>query len=68
MAALEFVMKQRGLGRKDLQELLSCTRGPISEILGRVRPLTLNQIRALRREWRIPGNRLMGEELAQTGA
>lgn len=68
VAALEFVMEQRGFCRKDLQAVLGCTRGRVSEILGRVRPLTLSQIRALHREWHIPWSCLMGEALEQTAS
>ena len=68
IAAIEFVMEQRGLTRADLQEVLGCSRGRVSELLNRERTLTLNHIRALHRAWRIPWSCLLGDDLEQTGS
>jgi HTH-type transcriptional regulator/antitoxin HigA len=67
IAALEFIMEQRGLTRKDLELVLGCKRGRVSEILNRTRSLSISQIRILHREWRIPWDCLLGEDLEQTG-
>jgi HTH-type transcriptional regulator/antitoxin HigA len=43
---LNYVMEMRGLNRKDLEPYLG-PRGRVSDILNRVRPLTLEMIRRL---------------------
>lgn len=68
IAAIEFVMEQRGLTRQELQQVLGCTRGRVSELLNRERTLTINHIRALHRAWDIPWSCLLGEDLEQTGS
>ncbi|MCW5725244.1 MAG: helix-turn-helix domain-containing protein [Maricaulaceae bacterium] len=56
---LAFVMEQRGLTQADLARLLG-SRSRASEILNRKRGLTLEQIRRISREWRIPPGSLIG--------
>jgi HTH-type transcriptional regulator/antitoxin HigA len=46
IAAIEFMMEQKGLDRRDLEPAIG-GRGRVSEILNRKRPLTLPMIRAL---------------------
>jgi HTH-type transcriptional regulator/antitoxin HigA len=46
VAAIEFMMEQKGLSRRDLEPAIG-GRGRVSEILNRKRPLTLPMIRAL---------------------
>jgi HTH-type transcriptional regulator/antitoxin HigA len=46
IAAIEFMMDQKGLTRRDL-ELAIGSRGRVSEVLTRKRPLTLPMVRAL---------------------
>ena len=46
IAAIEFMMEQKGLERRDLEPAIG-GRGRVSEILNRKRPLTLPMIRAL---------------------
>ncbi len=43
---LNYVMETRGLARKDLEPYIG-PRGRVSDILNRVRPLTLDMIRRL---------------------
>ncbi len=43
---LQYAMETRGLTRKDLEQYIG-PRGRVSEILNRVRPLTLDMIRRL---------------------
>lgn len=46
VAAIAFMMDQKGLTRRDLEPALG-SRGRVSEILARKRPLTLPMVRAL---------------------
>jgi HTH-type transcriptional regulator / antitoxin HigA len=46
IAAREFMMEQKGLGRRDLEPAIG-SRGRVSEVLNRKRPLTLPMVRAL---------------------
>jgi len=46
IAAIEFMMEQKGLARRDLEPAIG-SRGRVSEILNRRRPLTLPMVRAL---------------------
>ena len=46
IAAIEFMMVQKGLARRDLEPAIG-GRGRVSEIFNRKRPLTLPMIRAL---------------------
>ena len=47
-----------GLGRKDLEPMIG-TRARVSEVLSRKRPLTINMIRRLNKEMRIPAEVLI---------
>lgn len=46
IAAITFMMEQKGLTRRDLEPLIG-SRGRVSEVLTRKRPLTLPMVRAL---------------------
>lgn len=46
IAAIEFMMEQKGLSRRDLEPAIG-SRGRVSEVLNRKRPLTLPMVRAL---------------------
>ena len=46
IAAITFMMEQKGLGRRDLEPAIG-RRGRISEVLTRRRPLTLPMVRKL---------------------
>ena len=46
IAAILFMMEQKGLTRRDLEAAIG-SRGRVSEILNRKRPLTLPMVRAL---------------------
>jgi HTH-type transcriptional regulator / antitoxin HigA len=49
---LEFAIENMGKSRAELSNLIGGNRA--SEILNRVRPLTLNMIRTISKEWNIP--------------
>ena len=51
--ALRFAMEQRGYSQKDLAVLMR-SRSRASEIMAGRRPLTLNQIRVISKNWRVP--------------
>ncbi len=53
IAAVMFMMEQRGLTRRDLEPAIG-SRGRVSEILNRRRPLTLPMVRALSALLHIP--------------
>lgn len=53
IAAIEFMMEQMGLGRRDLEPAIG-SRGRVSEVLNRKRPLTLPMVRALASLLHIP--------------
>jgi HTH-type transcriptional regulator/antitoxin HigA len=53
IAAIEFMMQQKGLSRRDLEPAIG-SRGRVSEILNRKRPLTLPMVRALSTLLEIP--------------
>jgi HTH-type transcriptional regulator/antitoxin HigA len=53
IAAIEFMMEQKGLTRRDLKSAIG-SRGRVSEVLTRKRPLTLPMVRALSRLLDIP--------------
>ncbi|HWB50340.1 MAG TPA: helix-turn-helix domain-containing protein [Stellaceae bacterium] len=53
IAAIVFMMEQMGLSRRDLEPAIG-TRGRVSEVLNRKRPLTLPMVRALCRLLHIP--------------
>ena len=46
IAAIEFMMEQKGLTRRDLEPAIG-SRGRVSEVMTRKRPLTLPMVRAL---------------------
>ena len=46
VAAIAFMMEQKGLTRRDLEPAIG-SRGRVSEVLNRKRPLTLPMVRAL---------------------
>lgn len=53
IAAIEFMLEQKGLSRRDLEPAIG-SRGRVSEILNRRRPLTLPMVRALSALLQIP--------------
>ena len=53
IAAIEFMMEQRGMTRADLVPIIGSS-GRVSEVLNRRRPLSLSMIRRLSEELRIP--------------
>jgi len=55
---LEHVMQARGLTRKDLEPYIG-PRGRVSDVLNRVRPLTLEMIRKLADGLKLPGEVLI---------
>ncbi len=57
---LQFCMEQNDYTQADLARLLG-SRSRASEILNGKRDLTLDQIRLLVREWRIPAGALIGD-------
>jgi HTH-type transcriptional regulator/antitoxin HigA len=46
IAAIKFMMEQKGMSRRDLEPAIG-SRGRVSEVLTRKRPLTLPMVRAL---------------------
>ena len=46
ISAIQFMMDQKGLARRDLEPAIG-SRGRVSEVLSRKRPLTLPMVRAL---------------------
>jgi HTH-type transcriptional regulator/antitoxin HigA len=53
IAAIEFMLEQKGLTRRDLEPAIG-SRGRVSEVLNRKRPLTLPMVRALSALLQIP--------------
>ena len=53
IAAIEFMMEQKGLTRRDLEAAIG-SRGRVSEVLTRKRPLTLPMVRELSALLQIP--------------
>ncbi|WP_263367673.1 helix-turn-helix domain-containing protein [Edaphobacter bradus] len=66
VAVIQFVMDQRGLRRKDLEDLLG-SRARVSEILNGRRPLTLTMIRRLSASWGISADLLIQEPQSRRG-
>lgn len=60
LEVLKFMMEQNDRTQADLGKLLG-SRSRASEILNGKRELTLDQIRLLAREWKIPAAALIGE-------
>lgn len=53
IAAIKFMMEQKGMTRRDLEPAIG-SRGRVSEVLNRKRPLTLPMVRALSALLQIP--------------
>ena len=53
IAAIEFMVEQKGLTRRDLEPAIG-SRGRVSEVLNRKRPLTLPMVRSLSALLQIP--------------
>src|SRR5437660_11925998 len=53
IAAVEFMLQQKGLTRRDLEPAIG-SRGRVSEVLNRKRPLTLPMVRSLNALLQIP--------------
>src|SRR5271163_1772633 len=58
IAAIAFMMEQKGLSRRDLEPAIG-SRGRVSEVLNRKRPLTLPMVRALSALLQIPAEILV---------
>ena len=58
IAAIRFMMEQKGLDRRDLEPAIG-SRARVAEILNRRRPLTLNMIRELSTLLEIPADVLV---------
>jgi len=58
IALIEFAMEQRGADRADLEPIIG-SRGRVSEVLNRRRPLTIAMIRNLKKEWGLPADVLV---------
>lgn len=58
IALIEFAMEQRGADRADLEPIIG-SRGRVSEVLNRKRPLTIAMIRNLKDEWGLPADVLV---------
>lgn len=57
--AIQFVMEQKGLTRKDLANVISSTSGRVSEILNKKRSLTLPMVRKINEAFRVPAEILI---------
>lgn len=60
VAMIKHVMEARGYRQKDLAVLIG-SQPHVSEVLNRRRPLTLNMIRTLSAEWKLPPDVLLRE-------
>lgn len=67
VAAIEFMMAQKGLTRRDLEPAIG-SRGRVSEVLTRKRPLTLPMVRALSALLDIPAEILVQEYATRSAA
>jgi HTH-type transcriptional regulator / antitoxin HigA len=67
IAAIEFMLEQKGLTRRDLEPAIG-SRGRVSEILNRKRPLTLPMVRALSALLNIPAEVLVQPYETQSAA
>jgi HTH-type transcriptional regulator/antitoxin HigA len=67
ITAIEFMMEQKGLTRRDLEPAIG-SRGRVSEILNRKRPLTLPMVRALSALLEIPAEVLVQPYETQSAA
>lgn len=59
--AILFRMEQMGIGRKELEPMLG-SRGRVSDVLNRKRSLSIQQIKNLHAELRIPFESLIGPD------
>ena len=59
--ALKFRMEQQDISRKELEEVMHCSRARISEIINKKRPLSLSMIRSLNSQLNIPAESLIKE-------
>jgi HTH-type transcriptional regulator / antitoxin HigA len=67
IAAIIFMMEQKGLTRRDIEPAIG-SRGRVSEILNRKRPLTLPMVRALSALLDLPTEILVQEYATQPAA
>ena len=58
IALIEFAMEQRGADRTELEPMIG-SRGRVSEVLNRKRPLSIAMIRNLQEEWHLPADVLI---------
>jgi HTH-type transcriptional regulator / antitoxin HigA len=65
--AIQFVMEQRGLTRRDLEPLIG-SRARVAEVLNRKRTLTLPMIRRLHERLGIPAESLIRQAKSQRAA
>lgn len=65
--AIEFLMDQRGLSRRDLEPYIG-SRARVAEVLNHKRPLTLPMIRRLHHGLGIPAEVLIGANGGNSGA
>jgi HTH-type transcriptional regulator / antitoxin HigA len=56
---LRFAIESMGKSKTDLAALIGRSR--VSEILNRIRPLTLGMIRAISKEWKVPAEMLTAQ-------
>jgi HTH-type transcriptional regulator / antitoxin HigA len=67
IAAIEFMLEQKGLKRRDLEPAIG-SRGRVSEVLNRKRPLTLPMVRALSKLLQIPPDILIQDYKTRSAA
>jgi HTH-type transcriptional regulator/antitoxin HigA len=67
IAAIEFMLEQKGMKRRDLEPAIG-SRGRVSEVLNRKRPLTLPMVRALSKLLHIPSDVLVQPYETQSAA
>jgi HTH-type transcriptional regulator/antitoxin HigA len=67
IAAIELMMEQKGLSRRDLEPAIG-SRGRVSEVMTRKRPLTLPMVRALSRLLDIPAEVLVQQYATRAAA
>jgi HTH-type transcriptional regulator/antitoxin HigA len=67
IAAIEFMLEQKGLKRRDLEPAIG-SRGRVSEVLNRKRPLTLPMVRALSKLLQIPPDILVQDYKTRSAA
>jgi HTH-type transcriptional regulator/antitoxin HigA len=65
--AIRFHMEQNGLKQKELASVIGSS-SRASEVLNRHRPLTVEMIRAIHKEWMIPLEALIGNGADQRAA